>query len=54
MPENNPPRSSDRLWSEEVGLANADAPPPRKDPAYQWSNGRVFEEGDGVYAPSAA
>lgn len=48
MPENTPPRSSERLWSEEVGLANADNPP-KKDVAYEWSNGRTFEDGNGVY-----
>lgn len=46
------PTFSERLWSEEVGRANADAPPPRKDPAYEWSNGRVFEEGPGASQPT--
>ena len=51
MPENTPARSSTRLWSEEVGIAQAEEPPKtKKDPAYEWSNGKVMEEGDGPYA----
>lgn len=42
MPEQNAaPRFSERLWSEEVGLAEANEPPV-KDIAYRFSNGRTF------------
>lgn len=40
--------TSERLWSEEVGMAEADALP-RKEIAYEWSNGRTFEDGNGLY-----
>lgn len=43
-------RSSTRLWSQEVGAAEAQAPLPPKDPGYEWSNGRKFSEGNGPYA----
>lgn len=43
-------RSSTRLWSAEVGAAEAKSPLPVKDPGYEWSNGRKFEDGDGPYA----
>lgn len=36
---------SERLWSDEVALANADdEPQPLHDPAYEFSNGRKFVE----------
>lgn len=41
--------SSERLWSEEVGIARAGEPVPTKDTAYEWSNERKFVEGDGPY-----
>lgn len=53
MAENNPPRSSERLWSEEVGMAEADNPLPQKETAYEWSNGRKFKDGDGPYSNPA-
>lgn len=40
--------TSERLWSEEVGQAEADALP-RREIAYEWSNGRTFEDGKGLY-----
>lgn len=35
--------ASQRLWSEEVGIAAADDLLPINDPGYEWSNGRTFE-----------
>ncbi|MCK0507919.1 hypothetical protein [Aromatoleum anaerobium] len=43
-------RTSERLWSQEVGAAEAQAPLPPKDPGYEFSNGRKFNDGDGPYA----
>jgi len=44
------PRTSDRLWSEEVRLAEAaEAPPPLRDTAYQFTNGRRFVEAPNPY-----
>lgn len=37
-------RTSERLWSEEVGRAEAETVVRPKDPAYQFSNGRQFNE----------
>lgn len=37
---------STRLWSEEVGLANANEPVPPHDPSYQFSNGKRFVDKD--------
>lgn len=37
--------ASQRLFSEEVGIAAADAPLPDQDPGYQFSNGRRFVDG---------
>jgi len=37
--------ASQRLFSEEVGIAAADSPLPDKDPGYQFSNGRRFSDG---------
>lgn len=48
--ENLPPKSSTRLWSEEVGMVDPDARNTEKDIAYEWSNGRRFRDGAG---PSA-
>ena len=48
---------SDRLWSDEVGIANADSPlgtlDPTKEPGYEFSNGRTFNSGRGVYPDPA-
>lgn len=48
---------SERLWSDEVGIANADSPlgalDPTKEPGYEFSNGRTFSSGPGVYTDSA-
>lgn len=41
--------TSERLWSEEVGLANANDPLPTKDVGYEFSNGRKFFDGNGPY-----
>lgn len=43
------PRFSQRLWSEEVGIANAsdNVDPLKKDDGYEWSNGRKFVSGNG-------
>ena len=38
--------ASQRLFSEEVGIAAADAPLPERDPGYQFSNGRTFVDGN--------
>jgi hypothetical protein len=45
--------TNERLWSEEVGLARAGEALPPKDPAYEWSNGRVHVEGNGPYGNNA-
>lgn len=44
--------TSERLWSEEVGMAEADAVQ-KKEIAYDWSNGRTFEDGGGLYRQDA-
>lgn len=45
--------TSDRLWSEEVGIASANDPlaalDQLKEPGYEFSNGRKFETGNGIY-----
>lgn len=43
------PQTSERLWSEEVAIAESSNPLPPKDPGYEWSNGRKFDDGHGVY-----
>jgi len=45
--------TSTRLWSEEVALASVDEDviDPKKEPGYEWSNGRKFNSGDGIYVP---
>lgn len=48
--ENLPPKTSTRLWSEEVGMVDPDARSPEKDIAYRWSNGRTFRDGAGPTA----
>ena len=48
--------TSTRLWSEEVGIAAASDPlagiDPNKEPGYEFSSGRKFDSGLGVYAPT--
>lgn len=46
-------RITRRLWSEEVGRAEAETLLPPKEPVYQFSNGRRFVEGESVYEPLA-
>lgn len=42
--------SSERLWSEEVGLARAgEAPGAERVPVYEWSSGRAMVDGAGPY-----
>lgn len=42
--------TSERLWSEEVGIARAGEPPGAdKPPVYEWSNGRKMTDGAGPY-----
>ena len=45
--------TSERLWSEEVGIAAASDPlsnlDPSKEPGYEFSNGRRFDTGLGAY-----
>ena len=49
MTDNNPipaqqrVKTSDRLFSEEVAMAEAEAPLPPKDIQYRFNNGREFE-----------
>jgi hypothetical protein len=54
MPNTQDPRTvvktTDRLWSEEVALAEADNPLPAKDIAYQFSDGVKFEQPADPYA----
>lgn len=42
-------RTSERLWSEEVGRAEADSPKPPYDTAYEFSNRRQFVERSPFY-----
>lgn len=42
-------RTSERLWSEEVARAEAQAPLPPHDPAYEFSNRRQFVERSPFY-----
>ena len=48
--------TSTRLWSEGVGIAAASDPlaslDPNKEPGYEFSNGRTFYTGLGVYVPT--
>jgi hypothetical protein len=53
MPENQV-TTSERLWSDEVGIARAGEMPGEDKPdTYEWSNGRAFKDGDGPYANNA-
>lgn len=44
---------TERLWSDEVGIANANSDlggqDPTKEPGYEFSNGRKFNSGNGLY-----
>lgn len=42
-------RTTERLWSEEVAIAEADSDIERKETAYVFSNGRRFKDGEGPY-----
>ena len=43
--------TSERLWSDEVGLARAGEPVGSdRPPVYEWSNGRTMTDGSGPYA----
>lgn len=48
---------SERLWSDEVGIANADSPlgalDPTREPGYEFRNGTKFYSGRGVYPDPA-
>lgn len=47
-------RTTERLWSEEVGLARAGEPPGAdKVEVYEWSNQRRFYDGHGPYSNHA-
>ena len=43
-------RFSDQLFSETVGIAAADDPPPAKDWGYEFSDGHRFDDAEGAYA----
>lgn len=42
-------RTSQQLWSEQVALAEANEPIKPRDTAYEFSNGRRFEEKTNPY-----
>lgn len=48
---------TERLWSEECAIADADSPmgglSPDNMPGYEFSNGVKFKSGNGHYEPSA-
>lgn len=47
-------RTTERLWSDEVGLARAgEAPGADRVPVYEWSNQRRFFDGYGPYSHNA-
>jgi hypothetical protein len=54
MPDQQDPRTivrtSTRLWSEEVGIADADTVIRPSDPGYEFSNGRQFATPKDPYA----
>lgn len=58
MPDTPDPRTvvriGVRLWSDEVGAAAADSLLPAKDPGYEFSNGRRFDDGQGATDAPAA
>lgn len=43
-------KTSERLWSEEVGIANAEEEFKPLDPGYEWSNGKVHYTPKDPYA----
>lgn len=43
-------KSSTRLWSHEVAMAEAQSPLPPKEPGYEFSNGAKKNDGRGPYA----
>ncbi len=43
-------RLSDQLWSELIGIAGADNPPPTVEIGDQFSNRRKFDDTKGAYA----
>lgn len=49
--------TTERLWSDEVGIAAASDPngaiDPNRVPGYEFSNGRTFNSGLGDYEPTA-
>lgn len=53
MANEDPPKFSTRLWSEECAIADAGSVlsdlDPDKQPGYEFSNGRVFDSGKGAY-----
>lgn len=51
MPDDQTVTTSDRLWSEEVEIAKGGQEEDKT--AYEWSNGKKFEDGDGPYATPA-
>lgn len=51
LPADQKVQHSERLWSDEVGIARAGEVLPARDVAYEWSNGRKFEDGLGPYIP---
>lgn len=60
MPDQDPRtivRTTQRLWSEEVGIAQASDPlaagDPNKEPGYEFSNGVKFDTPRNPYAPIA-
>ncbi|THF55926.1 hypothetical protein [Pseudothauera rhizosphaerae] len=46
-------RVSNRLWSQEVGAAQAETLLPEKEPGYVFSNGRRFDDGKGPYSDAS-
>lgn len=54
MPDQQDPRTivrtKTRLFSEEVGIANAEEVVPARDPSYEFSNGRTFDKPKNPYA----
>lgn len=44
---------SQRLWSDEVGIAEAESIVQPQEPGYEWSNGRKFVTPKDPYAPNA-
>lgn len=50
MADDSKVKITERLWSEEVGIANADAELKPLDPAYEWSNGKTHYTPKDPYA----